>query len=398
MNCEPNVKRGAPIRMAIRKFTGIEDELHEAATRKTGLVDFGDSAYRQGLRVLLDAYDTDIQVTQAGWQYVYDTVLLGTLTARLYTQKGWATRPEVLAIPIQRPLVITGLPRTGTTALHKLLSMDQRFQGLEYWLAQEPMMRPPRETWEANPAYRTCVANLEAIFRKMPEFRKAHDMVANEVDECGAVLSQSFKFSGFSTLLPTYDRWYLAQSVQGTYRRYMDILRLIGAREPHKTWLLKDNSHMIDIDTLFEVLPDACIIQTHRDPLKAIPSFCSLVRMLQWTMEGEGARPNIIGPWQCAYWRMALDRTQAARQKFSSQFFDVDHRCFVADPLGTVRSIYEYFGYTLSAHAEQQMRAWVAASPTTRHGEHHYTIDPYGITQAEICATFADYRAEHQFN
>jgi hypothetical protein len=319
------------------------------------------------------------------------------LTARLYAEKGWADHPEVLAISIHRPLLITGFPRTGTTALHKLLSVDPQFQGLEYWLAQTPMIRPPRETWETHSAYRACVANLEALASIVPEMRKAHEFSAGEVEECGSVLHQSFQFSGASHLLPTHGRWCLSQSALESYRRYVDVLRLIGGCEPHKRWLLKAPHHMVEIDTLLEVFPDACVIQTHRDPLKAIPSCCSLLHMFQRALEGEDARADVLGPRECAFWREALGRTQAAREQFPVQFFDVDHRGFLADPLGTVRSIYEYFGLALSPYTEQQMDAWVTASARSRHGVHQYALDTWGISPAQICDSFAEYRTQHQF-
>ena len=167
---------------------------------------------------------------------------MGTLTARLHTEKGWRERPDCRTIPIRRPLVITGIPRTGTTALHKLLSMDPQFQGLEHWLTETPMVRPAKETWASNPAYQASVAGLEAYFKIMPEMRKAHEMVAGEVEECLEVLRQSFLTNRFGAgiYLPSYDDWFFRQDERESYRRYADVLRLIGADEPEKRWLLKN--------------------------------------------------------------------------------------------------------------------------------------------------------------
>jgi hypothetical protein len=384
--------------MTTRKLVDLEADLHEAATGQTGLVDFGDPGYRHALRVLLEAFDIDLKLTDTGSRFAYDTFLVPTLIARLHTQTGWVEHPEVLAIPIHRPLVIIGFPRTGTTALHRLLSVDPQFQGLEHWLAQTPMMRPSRETWETHPAYLASVAKCEMLNAIIPELRSAHDTLAFEVEECGALLRQSFMYDGFSHLLPTYDKWFLAQSKRESYRRYADVLRLIGGNEPNRRWLLKDPNHIAQIDTLMDVFPDACLIQTHRDPRKVVPSLCSLVHMWQRALEGEASCASLLGPRECAYLHKTLDRIQAVRRKSPSQFFDVDHRRFLANPLGTVRDIYEYFGLDLSAHSEQLMREWVAATPPTRHGGHRYTNDPYGITDSQICATFAEYRAQQHFD
>jgi hypothetical protein len=384
--------------MSIGRFEDLEDQLQRAAVEMTRLEDFGDPAYLSGLRVLLRAFDTDPQLTEIGRQFAYGTVL-GTLTARLHAQHGWSQHRETLRNRLERPLVITGIPRTGTTALHKLLSMDPQFQGLERWLTETPMIRPARESWDALPAYRATVANLEAFFAAMPEMRKAHDMVADEPDECLEVLRQSFVSNRFSSsaYLPSYDQWFFGQSESDSYGRYVDVLRLIGAAEPNKRWLLKNPGHIAQIDALFEVLPDACIIQTHRDPVQAIPSLCSTLYMARRMFEGEATRATIIGPRECGYWHQALSRTDAARRSREKQFFDVDHRDFVADPMGTVKNIYGYFGLRLPDIAQERMQMWIAARPTSKHGEHRYRLEDFGITAPQVRDEFAGYRSRHQF-
>jgi hypothetical protein len=171
----------------------------------------------------------------------------------------------------------------------------------------------------------------------------------------------------------------------------VDVLRLIGAAEPNKRWLLKNPGHIAQIDALFEVLPDACVIQTHRDPVQAIPSLCSTLYMARRMFEGEATRAGIIGPRECRYWQQALSRTDNARRSRAKQFFDVDHREFVADPMGTVRSIYSYFGLELSSIAQERMQVWIKARPTSKHGEHRYRLEDFGITASKVRDTFADY-------
>jgi len=379
------------------RFEDLEEELHKGATKATQLDDFGDPGYLIGMRVLLRAFDTDPELTEIGRQFAYGTVL-STLTARLHTQKGWSEHPDALRWRIEKPLVITGIPRTGTTALHKLLSMDPQFQGLERWLTETPMVRPPRETWETLPAFRATVANMEGFFAAMPEMRKAHDMVADEPDECLEVLRQSFVSNRFasSAYLPSYDTWFLEQSELHSYRRYVGVLRLIGAADRNKRWLLKNPGHVTQIEALLEVLPDACVIQTHRDPVQAIPSLCSTLHMARRMFEGDATRADVIGPRECRYWRQALDRTNRARRTRPAQFFDVDHRRFVADPMGTVKAIYAHFGLELSAVARERMQAWIVASPTSKHGEHRYRLEDFGITREHIEREFAEHRDQHQ--
>ena len=131
------------------KFAQAEAALHEAAVNETGLNDFGDDDYLRGLRVLLNSLDTDLKLTGVYRERVFGSIA-GVLIGRLYARQGWREHPESSRTAIRAPLIITGIPRTGTTALHKALSMDPQFQGLELWLAQTPMVRPSRETWTSN--------------------------------------------------------------------------------------------------------------------------------------------------------------------------------------------------------------------------------------------------------
>lgn len=216
--------------MAVPKqFSQAEADLHEAAIKETGLRDFGDSAYLAGLRVLLSALDTDLKLAGVYRERVFGSIV-GVLIARLYAQQGWREHPESLKQAIRSPLIITGIPRTGTTALHKALSMDPQFQGLELWLAQTPMVRPLRGTWESNPHFRKAVAGMAAVVEVAPLIKTIHDMVADEPDECLNAMVESFVTIQFGSTLhvPSYHRWYLAQDETPSYRRYADLLRLVG--------------------------------------------------------------------------------------------------------------------------------------------------------------------------
>jgi Sulfotransferase family len=377
--------------------TATEQQLHAAAIQMSGgLTDFGPQDYLPGLRALLDSMLRDMQFSEVGRQFGMGAIA-GTLAARLHTEHGWKQRPDYRTVAIRRPLVITGIPRTGTTALHKLLSMDPQFQGLEHWLNEAPQRRPPRETWAAHPAFHASVAGLEMFFRIMPEMRLAHDIVADEVDECLEVLRQSFVSNRFAAGMhvPSYERWFRTQSEAPSYRRFVDVLRLVGGDAPGQRWLLKNPGHVAQMDCLLEVLPDACVIQTHRDPVRAIPSLCSTLHMARRMFEGDAARADVIGPREIDYWAAAMATTARVRAGRGDQFHDVHHRDFHRDPMAVVRGIYERFDLTLSDEAARSMQRWIDASPTTRHGEHRYRLEDYGITADQVRERFADYVERH---
>lgn len=378
-------------------FASMEPLLHETASQMAGgLDDFGPPDYLPGLRVLLAAMDAETRFSPMGRQFAFGT-LLGTLKARLHTQAGWKRRPEHRDVRIARPLVITGIPRTGTTALHKLLSMDPQFQGLERWLTEAPQPRPPRDTWAANPQFQATVAGLEAFFAAVPEMKLAHDMVADEVDECLEVLQQGFVTNRYpsSIFTPSYDRWFRAQDELPSYRRYADVLRLIGVDAPDRRWLLKNPGHVAQLDCLLEVFPDACVVQTHRDVVKAIGSISSTLHIARKMFEGDQVRLEAIGPRELDYWASAMESTARTRARHPARFHDVHHAEFLRDPMGVVRKIYERFDLALSPEAERRMRAWIAESPTSRHGEHRYDLTDYGVTAQQVKDRFAPYLERH---
>ena len=212
-----------------RDSVGTVEDLHASATRVTGLADFGTDDYRDGLAVLLGSYARDAGLTPLG-RKVKRSFLRGALVARLLSEAAWKSWPEYAAVAIERPIFVTGLPRTGTTALHRLLTADPAHQGLEMWLTQAPGPRPPRETWAANPVFQQIQAGYERHHAEHPEFMGVHYIAADQVEECWQLLRQSMRSVSYECLahLPAYSRWLRGQDWTGAYRRHRRNLQLIG--------------------------------------------------------------------------------------------------------------------------------------------------------------------------
>ena len=188
---------------------GSPEDLHASATRITGLADFGSGDYRDGLAVLLDSCARDAGLTELGTK-MFRAFVRGALVARLLSEAGWARHPEHAGAGIDRPIFVTGLPRTGTTALHRLLTADPAHQGLELWLTEVPQPRPPRETWAGDPAFGRIQAAYERHHVAHPEFMGVHYMAADQVEECWQLLRQSMRSSPTSasrTCRPTPPGW-----------------------------------------------------------------------------------------------------------------------------------------------------------------------------------------------
>ena len=373
-----------------RSLTGCEDALHEAARAATGLVDFGSDGYREGLRRLLHSWDADAELSPEGRAAAFE-VASAALAGRLHSQAAWKRHPECLAHQIRRPLFVIGLARTGTTALHHLLGRDPAVQGLELWLLPAPRPRPPRASWERDPQYRACADALAARFAAQPGLRAIHEMAADAPDECWRLFHQSFTSVTFECVahVASYTHWWLDCDMRPAYARHRDHLKLIGGHEAGRRWVLKDPSHLFHLDALLEAFPDACFVWTHRDPVRAVPSTCSL--NMAFRLGDRVPDPALHGRTQLELWGRGVDRTLAARRRLGSRFLDVLQREIAEDPLGVVRRIAAHFGFEVSDEALAAMRRFRDANPRGRHGEHAYRPEDYGLTPGRIRDRFAEY-------
>jgi hypothetical protein len=372
-------------------LTTIE-ELHESASKVSGLDDFGADDYTDGLAVLLESYAEDAALTPIG-EKVTRSMLRGALVARLLSEAGWRAYPGHAEVGIRRPLFVTGLPRTGTTALHRLLVADPAHQGLELWLAEAPRPRPPHGDWAGDPVFQHIAAACARHHVAHPEFMGVHYVAADQVEECWQLLRQSMRSVSFECLahLPGYSAWLRTADWTAAYRRHRRNLQLIGLNEigPNdagRRWVLKNPSHLFALDALLAVYPDALVIQTHRDPRAAIASVCSLAAQASdgWSQTFRGP---VIGRDQLELWASGLERFLAERaRQHAARFYDVRYEDFVADPFGTVEAVYGYFGLPLSGAAADAMRS---LTESARRPGHRYALADFGLTGAEVAERFA---------
>jgi hypothetical protein len=382
-----------------RDRVGTLGDLHASATRLTGLNDFGADEYVDGLAVLLSSYSRDEKLTPLG-QKMSRVFIRDALAARLISEDAWKRYPGHASVTIEQPIFVMGLPRTGTTALHRLLTADPDHQGLEMWLTMMPQPRPPRSTWADDPFY----AQVEQWYRQHhvehPEFMGLHYLGADQIEECWRLLVQSMRSISFECLahLPTYSSWLQSKDWTDAYRRHRRNLQLIGLNDPGKRWVLKNPSHLFALDEIFSVYPDALIIQTHRLPRVVIGSACSLSAHATqgWSEKFVGA---LIGADQLDLWARGLDRFMAARDsRDQSRFCDVWYDEFVTDPIATVESVYEYFKLELTGAAADAMRKMAAESVTSGAGvrrdaswRHQYSLEDFGLSAEQVDERFAGY-------
>jgi hypothetical protein len=381
---------GAARDSAGREGVGTVADLHESASRLTGLTDFGEDDYTDGLAVIPESYARDADLTALG-QKVARVGLRGALSARLIANAAWAAHPGHADVKIDRPIFVTGLPRSGTTALHRLLTADPGHQGLELWLAELPQPRPPRDTWEGNPTFQHIQAGYQRHHIEHPEFMGVHYIAADTVEECWQLLRQMLRSVSYECLahLPTYSAWLAEQDWTGPFRRHRRNLQLIGLNETGRRWVLKNPSHLFSLDAIMTVYPDALIIQTHREPRSVIGSMCSLAAHATdgWSNSFRG---QVIGADQLELWARGLEEFGAARAKYSpAQFLDVDYLDFTADPVRAVESVYERLGLDYSDAAAAAIRALSAeGAQGASRPAHRYSLADFGLSGEQVDERF----------
>ena len=370
------------------------DMFHEIAMRGTGLPDFGDPSYLEGLTRLLYSYDHEARFhTQGKLAMAYQ--LVGLLASRLRTEDWFTMQPESANLPITRPLVITGMVRTGSTALHYLMGANPDMQHLQYWTALHPQPRPPRAMWEASRDFQHAKIELAMMYAAGKSVLESiHFMAAECPDESGRLLGQGFSDERFEVVntVPTYSEWYANTIHRETYARHKRALQVIGSYEPDTRWLLKYPVHLRHLEAFLDTYPDACVIWTHRDPASVLPSYVSLCAHFRSLMEHEPDRPRIARE-QMEIWARACDRSIELRKGREHQFHDVYFNDFMADPMGTVASIYESFDQPFSEEARVALERWRVAHPPGLFGTHDYEKDNFGVTPEAVYERFANYTA-----
>lgn len=379
-------------------FVESEARLLDEAADACGHDDFGEDEFRAGLGVLLAALDENALLNSLG-RVVIRHMILRDLRARLMAERGFAVHPESAIHTIEKPLVIVGLPRTGTTALQELLALDPQLQGLELWLTRAPKPRPARSQWPEDPDYRACALETERVRELQPDLYAIHQMDAAKVDECWYLMSQSFAHSSWlaQTQLPRYGEWFEQVDMVPVYQRHRRNLQLIGASEPNKRWMLKDSTHLFALDAFMQVYPDARVIQTHRDPLESIPSVCGLCWTARRTLN-DAESPREFGALTLDLWQRGVEHTLAAREQYAAdQFVDVSFPEFREAPMQVIEQIYRHFGLDLSEETRTAMLAFRAANPPDKFPPHRYAPEDWELDVGEIRERFAPYRRKFGF-
>lgn len=373
-----------------------EEQLLEKARRMTGLSDFGDDSFRAPLGVLLRAYEEESELTPFG-RLLVRVSTLNLLCNRLRVQQMLSEHPEILELPIRRPLFIVALPRTGTTLLYNLLAQDPGARPLMMWEAILPVPRSQRPGRQTDSRILRAVLVGKALNRLAPNLSTVHPVTPKGPEECSRLQMNTFvtAYATMEHFVPSYQRWFLQQPDEvlerayGDYRHQLQVLQWQRPGSGH--WVLKSPAHVLATKALLGVFPDACVVQLHRDPHKVIPSLCSLYAIYQG-IASDQVRCRQLGAQVLELCMEGHRRSYQVRQSsLPGQILDVHYQDLMADPIAATRRIYSHFDYAWSDAFGQRAEAWLRDHPKDRHGKHRYDLDQFGLSRELIDRSFQDY-------
>jgi hypothetical protein len=368
------------------------DGLIRLARQRTGLRDFGETAFIGPLIRLLEACSTEAELSLVGRSATrWDMVRF--LSNLLSIQAAVAAHPEIKAAPIHQPIFITGLPRSGTTFLHRLLLADETNRAPAVWETIFPS--PNGETRERRIA--RVARQLKTFEWLAPEFRALHPLEATSPQECSEITAHVFRSLRFDTNyhIPSYRTWMDADVVRHlpAYRFHKRFLQYLQHQDGvERRWILKCPEHLFALEAIRAVYPDARLVFVHRDPVRVLLSQARLTEVLRRPFT-RTLDPKTLGPHESRRW---LDGTRhmmtvGDNARLPEGVCQVHHLDLITDPVSVVEGVYRHFGLDFSHRLASAIEAYVAARPRGGYGAHTYAFEDHGLNEKEERAKFRPY-------
>lgn len=365
------------------------EPLMELAAARAGCRDFGDPGFSEGLDLLCRSCREDAALNAFG-RIAVKIHITNALVARLLRVRARKRFPERFERTLNQPIFVIGLPRSGTTLLHRLLSLDDEARALKTWEVRKPLAEP-------GPDLRRAATRAQVALLKMaaPRIDAKHHVDADEPEECVFLLDGSLRSMSFWMMAPVYgyDRWLRSQDMRGPYREYREHLQLFQREAPRRRLVLKAPAHTLHMDALLAAVPEAMVVQTHRDPIPIVGSvnslFVSFHGAVTSSLDVERTARINLGGLEVMAWRSLELRERAA----PGEILDLRYDDLAADPAGQVERIYDHFGLSFTGTFRSRIVEWLATRPKRAFGQHSYRVEDFGFRRDELEERFAAYRA-----
>ena len=369
--------------------------LVERARRKTGLSDFdGDDAI-DALNVLVDSINAEAHLTPIG-QAIQRRRLLSALITRLQIREYLQANEEIVERPLNKVLIIAGLQRTGTTLLQRLIASHPRFRGIIAAEAFDPVAAVTNDRKSVRAANRRAGMYEKALSFLAPDFKLVHPVSVSAPEEDVLLLDLSFMSQAPEAMMrvPSYSKWLETQDHGVAYAHFCQVLQLLQFAQPEKNWVLKSPHHMEYLDAVLEQFPKATIIQTHRDPRKTMPSFCSMVAHGMGIFSDRVAVRELTAHWIRKVKRM-MQKSIDIRERQPSRFFDISYYDLMSRPLDVLSELWDYVGVDFNDSARKAARLCLSENPKDRFGKHRYQLSDFGLDSVSIEREFGFYREKY---
>ncbi|CAG9186376.1 sulfotransferase family protein [Cupriavidus pinatubonensis] len=382
----------------------VERLLTLANEQAGGLADFGPGNYREALGVLFDSLRREANLSAQGAQMLHGK-LVAQLVNRLVIQDYCRRHPEILEERIDDPLVIVGLPRTGTTLLQRMLASDPRFHSAAWWETRYPAPLPEEDVRDASRRIGLARDEVAQMIHFIPDILSIHPLDAMQADEEFMLMEHSFMCAMDSYAnVPAYTAWLAQQDQTPVYAYLKTMLQFLQWQKRQRgepaaqRWVLKTPQHLHTLEILFRVFPGARVVLTHRDPAQTIPSMASMAHTL-WKLYADAPDAVTVGRQWSAQMQRAMAHAMAVRESLPAErFLDVRFEDTVQDPFGVVREVYRFAGMPLTEASRAAMWAWMEGNPRNQRAAHAYSLEQFGLSQAQLERDFAGYRARHVLN
>lgn len=372
----------------------VADELIEKAQKATGLEKFDSDSYREGLDVLLADLNKNDR-PEAGQERLESTLMMA-LANRLKVTDYLDNRPELLERPIERPVFVLGVPRTGTTLLSNLLETDPARRSPLTWEIDDPVPPATSETLYTDPRALARLDMEQKMLAARPEAGKYYRNSAIYPNECAFFMAHDFKTLMWESRgkLPNYRDWLLETDMTSVYEYHKRFLQLLQADAPG-IWNLKMPSHALWIETLLKVYPDARLVWTHRDPLTATGSLCSLISVAHQAFSN-GVDAEWLGQ-NCSFQAQEhANRIMDARDRLGEdRIIDVHYADLMCNPIDTMRKLYQALGDDFTDEAQAGMQTWLDDNPQNKFGKHDYKLEQYGLSVDTVAPLFDRYLSRY---
>ena len=363
------------------------------AKKITGLNFLGNPLFEEGFNKLVDSINNEADLNEIGIQAQHHR-LIGVLSNMLRIEDAVINHPEILNEQIVGPIVIVGLPRTGSTMTHRLLAADPRHTAMLWWEGRYPAMLPNEERGKPSERMALGKAEVDAVVAASPEALTIHPWDYKGADEEILLLEHTF----FSTVpesfmrLPSYSSWVEAQDHIHAYNQLKIMLQYLQWQNPgreKKRWVLKSPHHLGFIDKLLMVFPDSKVIQTHRDPQKTVPSFCSMCANLFEPLTNSYDKNNIGSHWANKLSKV-LNHCMDVSNANPDNFLNLDFLRMIEDPIAEMSIVYKFIDQDFTDQAENAMTAWKEENQHEM-GSHQYSLEEFGLAPTFIETNFNEY-------